>query len=142
MSQSHREAKNHQPRGVSYNMNTYERFISKIQMLSEPASCWVWKGCVDNKGRARFLIDGKNTLAKIYSYEHYNSRTASLPIIQSCDNPACVNPKHLREEDRNGPKHKFSREDILAYKKSGLSTKEIAAKLGCSESLVRKVGST
>jgi hypothetical protein len=117
-------------------MDTYSRFIKKIQYASD--GCWHWLGSIDKNGHGRFLVNGKNQLAHKYSYETHNNIISSGPVQHTCKTLHCVNPEHLTEENNGGRPIKITKQSVVAANQQGLTIKEIASKFNCSESLVRK----
>jgi hypothetical protein len=75
------------------------RFWSKVQLPDAPRNenlCWIWKGSTA-KGYGQIKIGGEVLRAHRVSCEIANGPLApGEHVLHSCDNPLCVNFKHLR----------------------------------------------
>lgn len=99
----------------------------------ELGPCWVWIGG-NIRGYGHFAIEGKTVKAHRYSWElYFGEIPEDLCVLHHCDNPSCVNPKHLflgthavNASDRNQKgRHckgeeshlsKLTEEDVLAIR--------------------------
>lgn len=112
-----------------------QRFYQKCEIQSN--GCILWKD-KESKGYGRFCVNGENKLAHHISWVMKHQRPPANYIKHTCGNTLCVNADHLVDCGNEGRKPEISFVDILAKKKSGLSTTQIADELGCDPTTVRR----
>jgi hypothetical protein len=148
---------------------TSKRFWDKVKRDSDNG-CWEWTSAIGSKyGHGSFSLNGKPVYAHRLSWEIHNGSIPKGKIVcHHCDNPKCVNPKHLfmgtqREnvadmmrKGRHKPPPKKIREPKPGYFKKitaqqveeikglrlmGIKLSRIANQFGVSDSMVSRIAS-
>lgn len=139
-----------------------------INALDEaPADgCWEWKRTKNCYGYGTITVNGKSMLAHRLAYILANgSQIDGLVVLHSCDNPACINPHHLRagtqsdnmsecyergrssikpislKGEKNGAS-KLTEKEVIEIRrliKSGRTQKAVAKQFGVSQSQVSNI---
>lgn len=137
------------------------KFISKIEKEND---CWIWSTGLNTRGYGKMKINNKSYQAHRLSYQLFNGKIPPHKVIcHVCDNPPCVNPKHLwmgtqydniqdmtfkrrvchgiDRQGENNPRSKLKNKDIdtiFELLNQGISPKEIAKKFNVHWSTIYK----
>jgi hypothetical protein len=138
-------------------------------VLPGGCGCWLWTGAKNEHG---YGVIGRgsrgtgNIKAHRAMYELFNGieLEPAIKVLHVCDNPACVNPLHLRRGSQadnlddmrrksrgslppamrgeRNPKSRLTEADvrhIFALKREGLSNRTIAKRMGVSKTTINYI---
>jgi Zinc-binding loop region of homing endonuclease len=78
------------------NLETENRFWSKVKIINDLTSCWEWQGFLFPTGHGQFWMDGRDIKAQRAAWLIIHGPLVSTDYIcHRCDNARCVRPTHI-----------------------------------------------
>lgn len=145
-------------RNKRMNDEIISEFWAQVQIRGED-QCWHWTGAKTSRGYGRPMFNGRRRMAHRWALEFATGDSGEGRLaLHSCDNPKCVNPKHLRwgtqleniqdrvDRGRNGAARgtangsaKLNAEQVLAIRADDRPGRTIAAEYGVSQMLISAI---
>lgn len=82
--------------GYELDVKVLKRFLRFVKV--DKGGCWIWTGAKHRYGHGHFYLNGKKRRAHVVSYEWFVGKVPNGKVLDhfKCDNPSCVNYKHVR----------------------------------------------
>ena len=141
---------------MKYTEKDLVRFWSKVVKTNDD-NCWNWTGALNEKGYGRFKLGRKTVKAHRFIMSVYNTfPTSDIQVLHTCDNPSCVNIRHLffgtnndnmKDKTRKGrgtigeknPGAKLTEKDVIAIRNDARPVRVLAEVYGLGVSAIDNI---
>lgn len=133
-----------------------ERFWAFVDTSGD---CWIWTGTRSGKGYGSFWNGRRMVQAHRFAYsDAYETDPGDLMVLHRCDNPSCVNPRHLvvgtnaenmadmvakgrqaRQIGVANPNARLTEQDVRAIRSSTGTNVDVGRQFGVSEATIRQI---
>lgn len=132
--------------------------LFKLAKVSHHGECWPVLRTANRDGYGVLKVDGRSQRAHRLMFELYYPGIPAPVVRHNCNNPACINPAHLRagtpkdnamdrvnsnrggdlKGEKNG-RAKLTSEQVLEIRASSLSGTELGRKYGVSKNMISRI---